>query len=762
MGRTGKLILALAVVGLASIFLSLSLSPLSGYDPADGLPGWIDDVYLRFDSLKTDPADYAFPTEASHTLTSGFAEFRTMHFHAGIDLSTHGRTGYKVFASRSGYISRISINPYGYGRMLQVRHPDGFTTVYAHLSRFSDRLEEFAHRKQYENERYSLEERFDTPEFAVEKGDVIAYTGDTGVGPAHFHFEVRDERMNPVNPLLFPEFEKAIVDTRFPEFHQINFIPYDFASRVNRSPRPVVESVRRKKDHDYMLPRIVHLTGLVGLSVLATDRVDATWHRNGIYHYELYLDSTLVYTSRLDRFSAKETEQIALHYDWPMVQAGEGRFQKLFLEPGNHLPLYDRSPERSGILETPRYTRGEHHLLIIAQDTKGNTSRCTATVVFDDPPAIDVHQSDGKLVLIPPGSAELHSISVGTKRQGAKKWNVRTYLPSSLASARDGYVLPVEPGSQLVRVLAKDDHGTSSYPVFVVPENPHASNTSLAIRKEFIRDYVSISVSSHLPFTLRPSVWIVNGTQKSLVEINAVNERSYNGTFPLSALHGGEVRLEANAVVNGTRVESFDDFSVFPITPDEGGTIVAGGGEFSLEFPSHAVYQTLYCRVKKTGDGYAVFPQDVLLDRGATVLYRAADSSTAGLGMYFTGEDGDEGLLARKESGGVFRGHVSQLLGDFSLKRDLTPPTIQRFRARAKNGTLHLSFRVRDRRSGVSPNSIRITIDGKLLIAPYDPYSHTVAYSGPFDLHPGVHVVTIETADRMGNESHAQHTFRSR
>src|SRR5512134_1440768 len=126
-----------SLLALAYSFLSSSFSPLSDYEPAGRLPDRIDDVYLNFDSLRTDLRDYAWPTDASRKMSSAFASFRTMHFHAGIDVSTNGRTGYKVFASRDGFVSRISVSPYGYGKLLHVRHPDGFTTVYAHLKGFS-------------------------------------------------------------------------------------------------------------------------------------------------------------------------------------------------------------------------------------------------------------------------------------------------------------------------------------------------------------------------------------------------------------------------------------------------------------------------------------------------------------------------------------------------------------------------------------------------------------------------------------------------
>ena len=761
MRRATNLLISCGFCLLAYSFLSSSLSPLSNFDPSGDLPDRIDDVYMNFDSLRTDLGDYAWPTDASKKMSSAFASFRTMHFHAGIDLSTNGRTGYKVFASRDGYVSRITVSPYGYGKMLHVRHSDGFTTVYAHLKGFSPNLESYVREQQYKNGHYSLEVKFDQPMFPVSKRDVIAYTGDTGVGPAHFHFEIRDEDMNPVNPLLCPEFAAAVTDTRFPEFQQISFSPFDFASRVNGSATPVVYDVRNRGNHRYILPRIIHLNGSVGISVKGSDQTNATWQRSNVYRYEIYLDSTLLFTSTLDRFAAKETEQIAIHYDWSLVQSGEGRFQKLFLEPGNNLPLYSRLPERAGVFVTSDFSIGEHQFRIVASDFAGNTSELTGVVFFDDPPSFDVRKDEKQFVLVPQDSS-LRSIIVGSKLPGRKSWNLTTYDPSTLGSTPEGYILPIDPaGPRLVRIMARDDQGSQSYPVFFSSAISRSSNTSISLKKEFLRDYLLVTVSSHLPFSLRPSVWIVDNERKLLVDINAADERTYVGTIPLSSVAGGNVRLEASGIVNGTSVGAFDEFTLFPISPDEGGTIVAGDGEFTIEFPPYGVYQPLYCRIEKNEVGYSVLPKDVLLNRGATVRYRSPNAGNpAAIGLYHS-DHGELDLLSAKQEQGVFTGRVRTLLGDFALREDSIPPSVSELRVRISGKRLRLSARLHDDGSGVDAMSIRLTLDDSLLIAAYDPYNHSIEFDEPYPLQAGSHLMKIEASDRMGNVSTAAKSFRT-
>ncbi|MEX2116858.1 MAG: M23 family metallopeptidase [Bacteroidota bacterium] len=751
MGKTTNAFFLVVLIGTAAFLVSLTHSPLSSVEPIGGLPDWIDDVYLHFDSLRTDLSDYQWPTEASQTMSSAFGEFRRTHFHAGIDISTQGRTGYRVLASRSGFVERIHVSPFGYGKMLQVRHEDGFVTLYAHLNRFDDRTEEYVRGFQYANEQYSLDVRPDPESFVVQKGDVIAFTGASGAGPPHLHFEIRDERNNPVNPLLFPHFASAVTDTRAPEFRQINFSPFDHTGRINGSPLPTSIDARLLGNNEYVVPRTIRLSGAIGLSVRATDRVNATWHNNGVYHYELFLDSTLIYSSKLDRFSSRLTEQIALHYDWPLVEAGEGRFQRLFLEPGNRLPFYARSPEKSGLIETASYERGFYTLTIVARDVQGNQSRLKATVLLDEMPIIDVRKDGNVMVVAPSPQTNISSITVASRNPGSRTWKRTSYETNDLDAVGEDYIVPVSTdGKRQFRIEAKTAAGSVSHPVFFCPPTKSVKSTSLSLKKEFVRDYLLVTLSSHLPFTIRPSLRMKSGTLNSTIEINAVDEQTYVGTIPLSDLETTTVRLEAWGTVNGTNVETADEFSVFPILPASGGLIVAGAGEFEIDFPPDGVYQPLFVRIEQTEAGYAAYPQDVLLNKGATVRYRQPAGVDGKTGLYFV-DDGDVSLISAKYAGGAYYAKITKFLSEFSIRRDTIPPSISSLSVRYSRGILRVRFGLRDYLSGLNADALRITVDDRLLIGELDSDKKQVVFDEPVDLRSGRHVLRIESRDKVGN-----------
>ena len=152
------------------------------------------------------PTDtFSPPLDIPLILAGTFGELRSNHFHAGIDIKTQQRQGLPVYAIADGTVTRIKVSLWGYGKVLYLAHPDGHTSVYAHLQKFSPEIEAYIKRIQYERRSYEIEVFPDFGELSVKKEELIAYTGNTGgsSGP-HLHFEIRNSiSEKPVNPLLY-------------------------------------------------------------------------------------------------------------------------------------------------------------------------------------------------------------------------------------------------------------------------------------------------------------------------------------------------------------------------------------------------------------------------------------------------------------------------------------------------------------------------------------------------------------------------------
>ncbi len=137
------------------------------------------------------------------SLAGTMGELRTTHFHSGIDIRTNNVIGWPVLASKSGYISRVSVNSSGYGNVIYITHPDGNTTLYAHLDKFLGDLGRHILDEQYRMKASEIDLFFHKDQFAVTRGDTVALSGNTGSsGGPHLHFEIRDPDNFALNPLI--------------------------------------------------------------------------------------------------------------------------------------------------------------------------------------------------------------------------------------------------------------------------------------------------------------------------------------------------------------------------------------------------------------------------------------------------------------------------------------------------------------------------------------------------------------------------------
>lgn len=232
------------------------------------------------------PQDYfKSPLDIPLVLSGTFGELRSAHFHSGIDFKTQQRQGLKVYAAAGGYVSRIKISRYGYGKALYIKHPNGYTTVYAHLKKFSPTIEAYIKKRQYKKERFQIEVFPNNEELVISKGDVIAYSGNTGgSGGPHLHFEIRDNEERPVNPMLFGI---DIKDTRKPHVTEIYAYPKAENSHINGRLERTKLRLIPKANGNYETESI-SASGIIGFGVITYDRQDDAPNNNGVSRIETY------------------------------------------------------------------------------------------------------------------------------------------------------------------------------------------------------------------------------------------------------------------------------------------------------------------------------------------------------------------------------------------------------------------------------------------------------------------------------------------
>lgn len=262
-------------------------------------------------------------------ISGSFAELRSNHFHSGLDFKTAGVEGLPVFATGDGYVSRIKISPFGYGKAIYITHPNGYTSVYGHLQKANGAIQEFIKKKQYQEQSFEVEMYLYPTELPVKKGDIIAFSGNTGgSGAPHLHFEFRDTKSEQIiNPMHFG-FKKMIKDERKPIIQGIVAYPLD-STTVNNSQKPINISFNKQADGTYLCTK-VKANGRIAFGINAYDYCTNAYNKNGLYKVKAYLNGVLQYQFGFDTFAFDESRYINNFIDYERFHDMGQRVQKLF------------------------------------------------------------------------------------------------------------------------------------------------------------------------------------------------------------------------------------------------------------------------------------------------------------------------------------------------------------------------------------------------------------------------------------------------
>jgi hypothetical protein len=333
--------------------------------------------FLCFSQEKYPKNYFQPPLNIPFILAGTFGELRSNHFHSGLDIKTQGTEGLKVFAAAEGYVSRIKVQQYGYGKAIYVTHPNGYTTVYGHLSRFNNEIEALIKTIQYKKKNYETGNIFPKKDqFILKKGAIIAYSGDTGgsSGP-HLHFEIRDTKTeNVINPMLFG-FD--IPDSKSPTIQSLQVYPLSSNASVNKQSNSFNLSVKGVGDGKYTTERI-SASGTIGFGITVFDQLNNALNKNGIYSLELLVNGKRHYYHNLATFSFAESKYINLLIDYEYYKTYRNRIQKAFKINKNELSIY-KDLVNNGTVEIQNGLN--YTVKIIAKDFIGNTSSVEIPIV---------------------------------------------------------------------------------------------------------------------------------------------------------------------------------------------------------------------------------------------------------------------------------------------------------------------------------------------------------------------------------------------
>ena len=304
------------------------------------------------------------------TLAGNFGEPRPNHFHGGLDIKTDNVEGKHIYSIGDGYVSRLTVGISGFGNAVYVTHPEGYTSIYCHLKRFSPRLERMVHRTGKRDEQIDL--HFSPTDFPVSQGQLIALSGNTGhsTGP-HLHLEIHDTRTwDMMDPLDF--LAPFVNDSVAPQAHSMMAYPIEGEGVFNGG--------SGKQTFGFTSNRIEQeLTawGKVGFGLWADDYMQGVYNHYGIRETILQVDGREVFHSNVGRIPVYSNRQVNAWGDYDHWLHNRTWYMRSYIPEGVTLPIL-QADEQGGVVDFSE--ERPYELLYILRDFMGNESRYAFTV----------------------------------------------------------------------------------------------------------------------------------------------------------------------------------------------------------------------------------------------------------------------------------------------------------------------------------------------------------------------------------------------
>ena len=321
---------------------------------------------------------FRWPLDLNPEIVANLGELRGNHWHMGLDIRTAQRVNQRVYAAADGFISYIGIRPLSFGRFIIIQHPNGFSTLYAHLNEFAPAIEKYVTDQQYQQESWAVELTLTPDQFPVKKGTFISFSGTTGgsQGP-HVHFEIRETATGKcLNPLLFG---MPLKDQVKPTI--VKLAMYDRTQGIYEV-KPQLFTVRSTSAGATLSSGSLLRTAnnAVSFGLQAFDQISGSANRDGIYAADLYVDGDLKIRYVIDSVGYDETRYMNAHIDYTFDFNGGAYIQHLSRLPGNRSSVY-HPRTADGVI---RLADTEVHAVrIVVHDAYGNQRELEFQLQYD-------------------------------------------------------------------------------------------------------------------------------------------------------------------------------------------------------------------------------------------------------------------------------------------------------------------------------------------------------------------------------------------
>lgn len=685
--------------------------------------------------------------------TSSFGSWRAGHLHAGLDFSTGGITGVPVLAVDSCWVWRIRLWNGGYGKALYAALQDGKVVVYGHLSRFAPAIEDMVEARQDDEGRYEVELLFEPGSMRFGPGDTLAYSGETGSGPPHLHFEIRSgkgdhDKINPV-----PDF-MDLAEGLDPVIKSVRIEPLDPWGCVDGTFGPVTIRPGRNME-------ALRICGAFGVSVEADDPVQCGRILLPVT-YRASMDGIPVWMLNLDRFPFAKAHFVGGIYN---IQGGSKYVRMFDAFELDFMGFTCSKP--AGPAEMGYPLPGRHEIAVGVEDAWGNGAEVVVPFVYGVRPAFRRFnlRADSAAVRVdvepePPGS------KVELAYRGGDAW-----IPIEGAGGEEGSgILVVPPGPYLeVRCRLESPDGLASEGMFSVGKGVSSRDT-VQVETVVHSGFIEILARPSRPPSSLPSAVVHDGSSTDSLMFQPQEAGTFRAVY-LPGRKGRTVLIETHFELDGRTVRDSVESAFGLLEP--GGEVWFSGEAYRVRLRAPKTYssRSLVRVAEGTGEvrggfeseagGLTMEPAGIFFnDRVEVLIVRRDDAVTP-----------QHGVFAVYGSHVSFRTHFDRgAVCEFATRRpenllilkDVEGPIIEAvtsFKRTSGDGKATFRSRITDTGSGVDVGSLRAFVDEEVAIVSIDPDTGRISGRTTKALPYGPHRLRLEAEDKMGNSAGREFTL---
>lgn len=730
-------------------------------------------------------AGESWPLKRDIDLSSGFGDFRDNHFHGGVDLRTGGKIGAEVISPVDGYVWRVYVSYSGYGKGLYIMGDDGYLYVFGHLSRLTGKIGNGIKTKQLADRRYFQDVYFPADSVRVEKGELLAYTGQSGKGGPHLHFEKRTADNVPINPLSHG-FD--IADKIKPTFSRIGIQLTDDRSLLDNGRRKMFLDLKPAgRSGNYRSDTLIYMHRPFGFLIDGYDRMRSGGMKQSIYRLRLYIDDHLLYETRLDSLSFETTDAVRLEYDYVEAADNRKRVRHLFRLVGNRF-TGSSSGEGSGIYGVSgREKVGRHRARIVGEDCFGNRSEVRFDFLWGPPD--DIFTLDS-VVTPADNTTDFHFTPVaGYEALGVDSIAVLRNGPGVWGKPSEVTVFPLENARLKCRVKAQRTESALLRLFLFAGDAVIRDNIFNGLKErqpdrckvvwEVVEDGLLVTLNIRNKMASQSRIELYHGDSLLGVEYPQYFDLTRHICFIPPRPEYSQIDRIGMAMTRDPshQIREFSDSLDIHLIGYRDNQVIAVDDQLTLTFNRANLYQPRFIEVRRNiprfktnmhlnSAHYEILPEAFVTREdfwiSLKIPSRTINQNPSGIcwldkkenrWVWLDNEVEDDGLRATSLGG-----------GSFAAVFDYNPPRITRLSlSEGRTYTTRkprITFLAEDTLSGIGDDrNIVVKIDAQWQIVDYDPETNRCVTQPVTPLEPGPHHLAILVTDRAGNLTEQYYNF---